>query len=182
MSSQCVLFIYFFSCSISEAGKVKYSTSLSQKCKIRANICEHCGIVLLIEDRHHFPTSSDNDSVNHREAIVAKLVLSSLLSPINNRRTATSSHLPNIILSNENMPPKRTSKIGILGVPKRSAAQMMVFGRFAEPLSSDDSEEDPDFELQTEHVQGIRERNQGIEGILFETCVLHVYNIHSRTF
>ena len=80
------------------------------------------------------------------------------------------------------MPPKRTSKIGILGVPKRSAAQMMVFGRFAEPLSSDDSEEDPDFELQTEHVQGIRERNQGIEGILFKTCVLHVYNIHSRIF
>ena len=29
----------------SEARKVKSSTSLSQKCKIIANICEHCGIV-----------------------------------------------------------------------------------------------------------------------------------------
>ena len=71
----------------SEAGKVKSSTSLSQKCKIIANICEHCGIVhslirLIVylkytaEDSHLGFPEIVWCSVNHREAIEAKLILS----------------------------------------------------------------------------------------------------------
>ena len=40
----------------SEAGKVKSSTSLSQKCKIIANTCEQCDIVYLFGLSYFFST------------------------------------------------------------------------------------------------------------------------------
>jgi len=43
------------------------------------------------------------------------------------------------------MPPKARASKGILGVPKRAGRQVFVFGRYAEDLPSDESD-DPDFE------------------------------------
>ena len=42
------------------------------------------------------------------------------------------------------MPPKARASKGILGVPKRAGRQVFVFGRYAEDLPSDESD-DPDF-------------------------------------
>ena len=42
------------------------------------------------------------------------------------------------------MPRKGKASKGILGVPKRAGTQVFVFGRHADPLPSDESD-DPDF-------------------------------------